>query len=275
MLQRTRVLVFWAGVIAMAVLSAVQFHAFVEERIVFRPRYLADDYRFDFPGQPFTEHLLTTPEGDRLSVLVFAPADTAPRRGVLLYCHGNADHLQRWGREARPFTELGYTVVIWDYRGFGKSRGWMNQQRLLADAERVYDFALGYGSADSLVLYGRSLGSGLATWLAAKRGCRRLGLETPYTNLHDMTRQWVPFLPAWWPLKYQLDQDQWLLAVRAPVLITHGTADEVVPHAMGAQLAEALRARGRDVTFVSIAGGRHKDLPDYPQWQAAMRNFLR
>lgn len=268
---------FWIAAGALALFSAVEFHRFVEVRIIFRPKHLDASHTFAFEGQRFTEHLLTTPDGARLNVLHFESVDSVAKRGLILYTHGNADNLDRWGKEARHFTQLGYDVVMWDYRGFGKSRGKMTESTLLADAELLYDFAYTraptIGPRRMLLLYGRSIGSGVASYLASRFATVALCLETPYTNLLDMTRTWVPHYPGW-GLSFRLPQDQWVQGVSAPMLILHGTADEVVPYWMGERLVKLRTDLGFATRLVTIAGGDHKHLPDTPDWQNAIRKFL-
>ncbi len=272
-MELLRAMSFWAGVLVLSVVTARQFHVFVETNILFRPKRLAPDYSFRFEGVQFQEHTIEADQRGRLHLLHFAADTTVKRRGLVLYTHGNADNLQRWGREAHHFTAHGYDVVMWDYRGFGKSRGALNEPLLLSDAERVYDYARLHVTADDLILYGRSLGTGLSTYLAAHRPCRALALETPYTNLNAMTRQWMPGYPDAIQ-RYHLRQDQWLARVQVPIVIVHGTADEVVPYAMGAQLAQDAQARGQRVRLVTIAGGNHKQLPERDEWQEAIRSLL-
>ncbi|MCU0451751.1 MAG: alpha/beta hydrolase, partial [Bernardetiaceae bacterium] len=104
---------------------------FFQEKLLFHPVPLPDDYDYSF-DQPFTEFWLEVP-GARLNGLWFTAS--GPAKGLVLYCHGNAGNLARWGHAAAPLLAQGYDVAIWDYRTFGKSTGPLSEAHLLADSD--------------------------------------------------------------------------------------------------------------------------------------------
>jgi pimeloyl-ACP methyl ester carboxylesterase len=246
---------------------------FVEETIIFRPVRLRQDYVYRFKGLTFTEHFIDAPNDGRLNLLWFTADSTSKRseKGVIVYCHGNADNLVRWGALAHDFVPLGYDIVFWDYRTYGKSTGKLNEANLLADAEAVYRFALQHYPEAGITLYGRSLGTGVAAHLAAAHKPVRLILETPYYNLIDMAERYLPFMPNSYQYKYTLRTDLFLPKAACPVHIFHGTADEVVPYDSGLRLRPLLADTNR---FITIPGGKHKDLNTFAQYHAELKRIL-
>ncbi|MCC7505153.1 MAG: alpha/beta fold hydrolase [Saprospiraceae bacterium] len=244
--------------------------AFLQQKILFRPVRLPADYRFQF-DQPFEEVWVPADDaGVRLNALFF-PAPQQPARGVVLYFHGNRDNLQRWGRYAADFTRLGYDFLAPDYRGYGKTPGFPDEKVYCADAERVYRYLCDQYPPEKIVLYGRSLGSGLATYLAARVSARMLILETPFDNIRSLMashlrRETLPFEPV-----YHFPNDRHLDLADLPVLIFHGTRDRVVPFASAAKLRQFLNP---DDEFVTINGGAHNNLDQFALYHERLKAWL-
>lgn len=243
---------------------------FLQKKILFRPVKLAAEHSFEFDF-PFEEVWIDTPDpGIRLNAL-FCPTDRQDSRGVVLYFHGNRDNLQRWGAYAPDFTSLGYDFFAPDYRGYGKTSGEPDEHDYFADAERVYDYLRTRYAPEQIVLYGRSLGSGLATYLAARVPARMLVLETPFDNIRGLMashlrREVLPFEPA-----FRFPNDRHLDMADLPVLIFHGTRDRVVPFASAAKLKQFLNPGDE---FVTIEGGTHNNLGKFPLYRERLANWL-
>jgi len=141
---------------------------------------LAAEHLFQF-DQPFEEYFIKTPDGETLNALLFKSPNTP--KGFILYFHGNAGNLQRWGNYAIDFTELDYDILMVEYRGYGKSTGTPSEVDFYADAQVVLDWAKANIPFSRLIIYGRSLGSGVATQLAIKNSPDLLILETPFNEL--------------------------------------------------------------------------------------------
>jgi uncharacterized protein len=143
---------------------------------------LAPDFTFTFPGR-FEE--IALPSDDAVISALYFNADHP--KGVVLYFHGNAGSLRSWGAVAASFVGRGYDVLMPDYRGYGKSSGWIaSEQMLHDDAAVAYQYLLGRYPEDQIVVYGRSIGSGIATYLAKTHRPRMLILETPYFSLKEI-----------------------------------------------------------------------------------------
>lgn len=245
------------------------FTAFLQKKALFRPVTLAADYRFAF-DTPFEESFLDTPDGARLNVLRFYSA-WPRRRGAVLYFHGNRDNLQRWGAMHRDFTARGFDFIIPDYRGYGKSTGEPNERTYYEDARLVYDWVRQDYPAHQLVLYGRSLGTAMASFLAAHVKAGILILETPFDNISGLLASYLrraalPFRPAFF-----FPNDRHLRQTKLPALLFHGTADRVVPYESAARLQACLKPGDE---FVTIPGGTHSNLGAFRIYQEKLGEWL-
>jgi hypothetical protein len=248
-----------------ALLCALLYLA--QERLIFFPERDSPGTRYAF-GVPADELFLPV-EGAQLHALLFRAPEP---RGVILYLHGNAGSLRTWEAVAPNLVARGYDVLMVDYRGYGQSTGRIaGEAELHGDMAAVYAWLSARHPEEQIVLYGRSLGSGLATRLAAERRPRLLILESPYHSLEAIARRQFAFIPPFL-LKYPLRAYQWVGQVRCPVVIVHGTADAVVPFADGERLATSVNASLR---FHPVEGGGHNDLGRFPAYQAAIDEALR
>lgn len=206
-------------------------------------------------GLEFQELWLEASDGPRLHAwLVPAPG----ARCLLLYCHGNAGNLShRLDRVAR-LRRQGVSVLIFDYRGYGRSQGQPSEQGLYRDAEAAHAQAraLADQQGQKLVLLGRSLGGVAAVWIASRLPVEGVILESTFTNLGEMARSLYPLpgLRGW--LGDRFDSLGRIKDIRAPLLVVHGDRDEIVPLKQGRELFEAASAR-KD--FFLIPGAGHND----------------
>ncbi len=139
------------------------------------------------------------------------------------------------------------------------------------DAADAYAYLLKQYTEDEIVLYGRSLGTGVATSLAATRRPRLLILETPYVSLSDLTRRYYPYVPRFL-LKYPLRTDRWIGEVRCPVYLFHGTDDELIPYSSSQRLLPLIKS-GHEL--LTIKGGRHNNLGEFDEYREALSRILR
>ncbi|MFN3874509.1 MAG: alpha/beta hydrolase [Flavobacteriales bacterium] len=241
----------------------------LQERFIFIRYDLALRYRFRFGGR-WRECWLERPDGARLHALWFKARES---KGAVLYFHGHSGNLKRWGRAAARFTALGYEVLMPDPRQYGKSTGRLSEQALIDDALAWFDWLAGQTGAGRIVLYGRSLGSALATPVAARRDARMLMLETPFNNLIDVLWAQAPLLPYRWLLRYPFRNDAAIRLVRCPVRIFHGTRDQLVPLACALKLYAEVPSHV-DREAVVVKGAHHNDLWRYPRFREALRHAL-
>jgi fermentation-respiration switch protein FrsA (DUF1100 family) len=197
---------------------------------------------------------LTAADGVRIIAWYAPPRDDKP---VILYFHGNGGALRYRVDRFRKIIGDGIGLVAIEYRGYGGSNGSPSETGLIADGEAAYAFAAARYQAQQLVLWGESLGSGVAVVLAAEKPVGRVILEAPFTSAAAVaaTRYW--YLPVRFLMKDQYRSDERIGKVTAPVLILHGMHDHVVPFAMGERMFELTKAPKHIVRFID---GDHEDL---------------
>ena len=247
------------------------FIYFLQELFLFRPVALPADFKYHF-DEPFEEFDLRPQAGVRLNGLVFKT--NAKHRGVVIYFHGNADNLTRWGKNAARFTRNGYDVWMYDYRRFGKSTGAWSEQGFYDDAEHVYQQVLKRYPESQVVLYGFSLGTGLATKLAADHQPRLLLLEAPYYSFASLCWMHAPIYPYETMLSYQFKTNERIARVRCPIQLFHGTADGVVKYRSSLMLADVLQKTPAQI-LTTVPGGKHKNLADFDLYHTELDKFLK
>lgn len=190
----------------------------------------------------------------------FAPVESP--RAVLLLLHGNGGNISGLADELRILQrKMGVAALAVDYRGYGKSTGAPSEQGILDDARAARAWLAqrtGVRKQD-VVLWGFSMGGGVAVDLAAEEGARGLVLQSTFTSLPDAAAEHYPWLPVRWLMRNRLDSASKIARYRGPLLQSHGTADAIVPIHLGRQLHALANDPKR---FVEIPDGDHNDLPD-------------
>jgi pimeloyl-ACP methyl ester carboxylesterase len=241
---------------------------FFQEKLMFFPTTLEQDFKYQF-DYPF-EELFLKPETDvTINAIHFK---TENPKGVILYFHGNAGDLSRWGNITTYFVEKNYDVLVMDYRTFGKSTGKLTESAFYKDAQFCYEYLLKHYSEKDITLYGRSLGTGIASYLASKNKSKQLILETPYYSILDVAKHRFPIFPVRQLLKYHFPTFQYLPKVNCPITIIHGTEDGVVPYTSAKKL-ENLKLE--NLNFVTIKGGGHNDLINYETYHSTIYECLK
>lgn len=257
------ILIVLAGLIAGVLLT---FYL-LQEKIIFSPIKLAKDYQFPFEID-FEERFYEVEPGIELNCLLFKAKNP---KGLLFYIHGNADNLRYWGEFAPFFVDLGYDVFMFDFRGFGKSDGKINGERLLQrDTKRLYLKMIEEYGASKISIYGFSLGTGLAARLASNQPCLNLFLEAPYYNFIQLINYHKSYLPASWISKYYFRTNKYIKNVNVPIYIFHGTEDRKVPFYLGQKLKDA----SPEVHFYKVEGATHNEMQDMKLFQDEMKRIL-
>jgi fermentation-respiration switch protein FrsA (DUF1100 family) len=196
---------------------------------------------------------LLTADGVRLHAWWIA----APQSSlVTLYLHGNAGNVTHRFGQIREITAAGSSVLLLDYRGYGKSEGSPNERGLYADADAAYQYLLDHGyCVRHIILQGESLGTAVAVDLASRRECGGVVLEAAFTSGRDVARTVLPVIG---PLLFRgLDSKRKIAKVRAPLLFFHGDHDEIIPLRLGRTLFTAAQ---EPKFFLEIPGAGHNDL---------------
>ncbi|MCO6486651.1 MAG: alpha/beta fold hydrolase [Saprospiraceae bacterium] len=235
--------------------------------IIFRPDRLDREFRFAWE-YPFEEVWMRTPREGKIPALWFQPEGTTSPKGVVLYFHGNSGALDRWGHiYEQQFRARGFDVFIPDYRRFGKSRGPVSEEAFFTDALAAYDTLRVRYPSEKIILYGRSMGSGMASYVAAHRPAAHLVLETPFSSMPDLFYTYYPFLPRLFLFRFRLDNRLWVSRVPYPVTVLAGSKDRVVPLRCARRLTVSLKPDDR---FVVIDGAGHNNLRNFPAFHKAM-----
>ena len=213
------------------------------------------------------EIVLDTADGEKVIVWYAPPKDGKP---LLIYFHGNAGALHYRADRFRAWLDDGIGLVALSYRGYGGSSGSPTEPGLIADAEAAYRFAAARTPAERIVLFGESLGGGVAVALAAARRIGGLVLEAPFTSAADVGARAYWYLPVRLLMKDPFHSDARIGKVTAPLLVLHGARDGVVPIALGERLFSLANEPKR---FVRFAEGMHNDLDRHGALDA-VRLFL-
>ena len=188
-----------------------------------------------------------------------------------MYFHGNSRSIKGWAKYAKDFFRYEYDVVLIDYRGFGKSTGKRNEKDMLSDTQFVYDTLTKVYEQNHIIVYGRSLGSGFAAKLAADNTPRYLILDAPYFSFKKTIERFLPILPVKYVLRYHLRTDKWIPKVNCHTYILHGSKDWLIPISQSKKL-QALNPR--KITLITIHGGGHNNLPNFPEYHNFIRDIL-
>lgn len=239
-----------------------------QKRLIFKTNPLPPDYELG-TQPPHKERWFEVDNGVHLNALHLRVEDP---KGVILYHHGNSGNLSEWKKVASLLLPYGYDILIYDYRGYGKSHGRIETEEcLFQDGQRVYDEMKKEYGEERIVLYGRSLGSGIATRLASTNNPARLLLETPFYSMKDLVFQYYPWFPATLVLNFPFRNDLHLQNTRCPVHVFHGDQDKVVYYRSAEKLKRVLKESDR---FHTIQGGDHSDLVEFPAFHEALKEAL-
>lgn len=217
-----------------------------QERMIFVP----DTTPFAAPSG-WARESLRTDDGLDLAFLVAAPAPGAP---VLLHFHGNGGHVGHRTALGSHLNRAGYGVVLAEYRGYGGNPGRPGEKAFASDAAAYLAWTRARFPGNAIVLWGESLGSGVATRLAENRGdIAALVLESPFTSVADLARGIYPYLPTDLLLRHRFDSLSRLPGIDAPVLVVASDRDGITPATHARRMAEG----ARDASLVMLPGGAH------------------
>ena len=236
----------------------------MQERIIFPGSKLPADYQFSF-DQPFTELQIPVPGASLSALHIKQPAP----RGVIFFLHGNGGDLSTWTTGVDFYRKVNYDLFIIDYRGYGKSTGKIESEaQLHADVRAAWDSVAPQYRARNIpiVIYGRSLGTGLATYLAREVNPALLVLVSPYTSLLAASKRAYAIAPDWL-LKYPLRTDSVIGEIKSPVMLIHGKADGLIPHTESEQLRPLVKS---PVDLLLVDGAGHNDLHQFPVYLDAL-----
>jgi len=241
---------------------------FFQENLIFMPSVLPQEHVFQMKNS-FEEINLKTSDGAQLNALHFKKETP---KGVILYFHGNAGVLQGWGQIIEYFVDLNYDVIIMDYRGYGKSTGEKSMKHLYSDTELWYEYAKQYYNESEITVYGRSLGTTFATYVAAQHQPKKLILEAPFYSMVAIATSRFSFLPIKYLLDYKFPTYQYIEKVSCPITFYHGTYDNVIPYEQGNKLYESFNSDKKEL--IAIPNGGHNNLISFKEYTDSIAQEL-
>jgi fermentation-respiration switch protein FrsA (DUF1100 family) len=223
-------------------------------------------------GAAYDDFGVKTEDGETLNVW-WVPA--ASPKGAVLFLHGNAGNISQRIDYALMFKKLGYSTMLVDYRGYGKSSGKPSEQGTYRDAEAAWRWLTrerGFPERN-IVIFGESLGGGVGSWLAARHKPRALVLESTFTSALDLGAELYRFIPVRLISRLKYDTLRQLEDVDAPVMIIHSRSDDIVPFSHAERLYAAAKS---PKAFLEIYG-THNNGSVYmrPEWVDALNTFLK
>jgi uncharacterized protein len=206
-------------------------------------------------GLPEAEEVpLTTSDGTHITAWSVAAQENTP---VIVYFHGNGGSLRLRAARFKKLVGAGIGLVALEYRGFGGNPGSPTERGLIDDGEAAYAFAAAHYPTKQIVLWGESIGSGVAVAIAAEKPAGRVILEAPFTSTAAVASLRYWYMPVRLLMKDQFRSDQKIGKITAPLLILHGVNDQVVPYAMGERMFELANQPKHIVRFLD---GGHENL---------------
>jgi uncharacterized protein len=231
---------------------------------------LTREYKYEF-NVPYREVNLTFNQLSNINIIQFTSAKS-PNRGVVLYFHGNRKNISWYARHAPAMIKNGYEVWMIDYPGYGKSTGKLEEEVLYAYALQMYKLARKKYSPDSIIIYGRSMGTGIAAHLASHQPAKRLILETPYYSFATVGAHFFPIYPMELMINIKLPTYEFIPDIQIPIDIFHGNNDWVIPYSNSKRLNPLLK---KSDEFITIEGAGHNNLSEYPLFQKKLDSLLK
>lgn len=263
---------------ATAVISLDAGFRSLTEKLVGAALFFPDRYpsgAWDFSRLPLrpSEHVIRTPDGLRLHAIHFAAAEPI---ATIIWFHGNAGNISTRADLAAQFASRGVSVFLFDYRGYGRSEGTPTERGARIDSLAAYDCVRGTLTDDpqSIVLYGESIGGPFAAYVASRKPARCVVIESSFPSLSAMAAVHYPFTPFRFFVRKSLRTLEWLNRARLPVLVMHGTADDIVPLQLGMQLYGGLEVSKQ---LLCSEGAAHCEIPYWEgeRYYSTIISFIR
>ena len=249
-------------VVSVAVLVAACYGTLLLAAFAFQSRLV---YFPDFPsralgpgpdsiGLAYRQLDIVTEDG--VSLVAWHVPASEPR-GTVLFFHGNAGNISHRLESLKLLNDLGLAILIFDYRGYGRSEGEISEDGIYRDADAVWRHLteeMGI-PPDKIVLFGRSLGAAVAAYVAGRQEPGALILESGFVSVPDLGAGIYPWLPVRWLARIRFPAAEFLQSVTCPVLVVHSRDDEIIPFEQGVKLHAAAR---QPKEFLEIRGG-HND----------------
>jgi pimeloyl-ACP methyl ester carboxylesterase len=254
--------------------GAIGWLYFRQERLLFEPDVLPPDE--PICSDPDTREFFLDVPGAQLSVAHLARPNP---RGVFFFLHGNSGNLKKWFVELDAFRQANFDVVMFDYRGFGKSSGQIeSEEQLRADVAAVWEHFAPMYEGKRVVISGQSLGTGLAAGLAAHLSAEGRApdltlLVSPYSSMRALAAELYPWVPTQ-VLRYPLHTLEHAAKLLGPVMLIHGDKDELIPIRHSEELCSAMGKGKCKAELLRVTGAGHSDVHQFPTVRQALASAL-
>jgi len=239
-----------------------------QKKFVFQPVKLEKSFNFTFENT-FKEYFLQCEIGENINALFFPSEKTS--KGLILYFHGNSKNLNHWGKISGDFTNRGYDIFLIDYKGYGKSEGETTEENFYIAGKLAYDWALNKYPVEKITIFGRSLGTAVASKIAAEYPAKMLILETPFYSMNDLLKERFPYLLFPMDSKMDFPIHKYLNKVKYPIHVFHGTGDKITPYSSSLKLKPLLKPTD---TFTTIKNGKHRNLNTFDKYHSQLNSIL-
>lgn len=255
--------------IAVIVISLFALVRYLEKTAVFFPNKNITQTP-KLLGMDFEDVFINTPDGEKINAW-FVPSHN--NAATLIYAHGNAGAMGDRLLKVRFFHELGLNVLVFDYRGFGKSTGTPTEKGVYIDGASTYDYLLTRKDIDpsKIIYYGASLGGAVAIDVATKRPLAALIVDSSMTSAKEVAGKFYPFVPSFM-MQIKFDSINKIQKVSAPKLFIHSPEDRTIPYAMGLRLFE--KASEPKMFLKSVGGHNEIQILNDPHTAATLKEFL-
>jgi len=262
------------GLLSLALLYVLVcvFYYVFQERLIFAPRWPVIAGDEILISSDYESLFVDTPNDGRIHTLLIK-SNRETSRGCILYFHGNTGNIQRWAPIAEELCSYGFDVMLPDYRTYGQSTGRLTEENLYSDALDLFRYTKSRYPEEKICVYGRSLGSAMASWVSARATPGAVILETPFNNLIEVASHLSRIIPVKFFLKFNFRNDVHLKQLSSPILIFHGTKDKLVPYKLGLKLYESIKDKP-NTHMLTIPGGKHNNLNGYPILRARLSEFF-
>jgi pimeloyl-ACP methyl ester carboxylesterase len=254
-------------VIISTYLGFILLFFFFQHFLFFRPEILSPSFKYNY-SFPFEELEFEMEDGAKINGIYFTVPSS---RGVVFYLKGNSRSIKGWGKFAKDFLSNGYDFIMIDYRGFGKSTGKRSQSRLFNDSQFMYKWIKDRYPEEKIILYGRSLGSGVAARISSWNSPKLLILDSPYFSFYYNTRRYLFWTPLKWILRYTIRTDKYLKKTQCPIHIIHGNKDRLIPFNQSLKLRDLYPDK---IKLHEIDGAGHNDLQDFENYYHTLYDSL-
>lgn len=243
---------------------------FFQNKLLFHPVSLNSNYKYNF-SSPFQEVNIVYDSSTTFNLIQFFPKDSNAVKGVVLYFHGNRENINRYAPFAENFTKHGYEVWMPDYPTFGKSTGELTENILQQEALEVYKMAQAKFKDAQIIVYGKSLGTGIAAYISSRKNCKHLILETPYSSITSLFRRYCFMYPVGRMIHFKLPTINYLKNINAPITIFQGSNDWVIPNSNTKRLKGGLQPKDE---LINIQGASHNDINNFELYHKKLDSLL-